>query len=582
MRILILFFFIIFLNAEEISNYYIKVNVLNDGKLNIQENILYDFSPNQRHGIYRNIPLNNNSVDLKSIYQDNAPANYEIIYSNNDIVFKIGDPDRLLTSKHLYKIEYSIDRAVFKKDNNFNAISLNVIGTGWKVDINNIDIDIFLPPKLATAKFKVFIGNRGSNEEYKFIKISSTHYKIIKKHLKPHQGITFDLYFDKNLINVKTLSIIWEIIFVILFSLGIYFYYSKHKIPYIAISAQYYPPKDLDVLKVGLLIDQIADSQDFSSAILDLATKGYLKIKTEQKEVLGVFNKKIIILEKLKEDDGLDFDEKKLFNTLFYEKREFVLGQKDVTIATRLRNMISLVNEWLYEWSLKEGYMKENPKKAKASFLLKSSIPIIIALAFALKEMISFYGSMAIIGVVSAVFSIIAIIIFFQKGIISKIFGIIFLGVSLIILFSSGINIINPFSIVMLSVIPLFVFSNKISSYSIKGINRLKYLLGLKEFILKVEKDKLEFLLKENPNYLDEMLPYAVLFGAKHWFDFYDEFNIESNWYIGEKTYFYGLDEDIISSFEDSANYTESNNSDSFSGGGSVGGGSGGGGGGSW
>ena len=582
MRLILLFFFIVFLNAEEISKYDVIVKIENDGKLDITENILYDFGNNQKHGIFRNIPLNNNKIDLISINQDNKSANYKILYENNDVVYKIGDANILLSGKHLYKIHYTIDRAVFKKDDKLNAISLNVIGTGWKVPIKNITIDIYLPSKLSNAEFKLFVGNKGSTTEYPYTKLSSTHYKIEKKFLSPHQGITFDLYFDKNLIKTKNLSNNIAILFLIIFTIGLYIYYSKHKIPYIATSPQYYPPKDLDILQAGLLIDQVADNKDFSSAILELATKGYLKINVTKEKLLGIFNSETIILEKLKEAEGLQYSQLSLFSALFANEDRFILGQEDVKIARRLKNMVSKVNNWLYEWSVKEKYMKENPKKARIFFIIKTGLVAMIGIIIALFQMVNFYGDMAIFELVPVIFMIIGIILFSQDGIFIKIFALAFIAIPLIILLSSNIPLLNPLTISILTILPIMIFSKKISNYSIKGIRKLKYLLGLKEFILRVEKQKLEYLIKENPNYLDEMLPYAVLFGAKHWFSFYNEFNVETNWYEGDSIYFYRLGDDLYKSFNTTANYTESNGSDSFSGGGSVGGGSGGGGGGSW
>jgi len=582
MRLVLLLFFIVFLNAEEISKYDVIVKIENDGKLDITENILYDFGNNQKHGIFRNIPLNNNKIDLISINQDNKSANYKILYENNDVVYKIGDANILLSGKHLYKIHYTIDRAVFKKDDKLNAISLNVIGTGWKVPIKNITIDIYLPSKLSNAEFKLFVGNKGSTTEYPYTKLSSTHYKIEKKFLSPHQGITFDLYFDKNLIKTKNLSNNIAILFLIIFTIGLYIYYSKHKIPYIATSPQYYPPKDLDILQAGLLIDQVADNKDFSSAILELATKGYLKINVTKEKLLGIFNSETIILEKLKEAEGLQYSQLSLFSALFANEDRFILGQEDVKIARRLKNMVSKVNNWLYEWSVKEKYMKENPKKARIFFIIKTGLVAMIGIIIALFQMVNFYGDMAIFELVPVIFMIIGIILFCQDGIVIKIFALSFIGMSLIFLLANNIPLLNPLTISILTIIPIMIFSKKISNYSIKGIRKLKYLLGLKEFILRVEKQKLEYLIKENPNYLDEMLPYAVLFGAKHWFSFYNEFNVNTNWYEGDSIYFYRLSDDLYKSFNTTANYTESNGSNSFSGGGSVGGGSGGGGGGSW
>ena len=500
---------------------------------------------------------------------------------------KIGNADTLLTGKHLYTIHYTMDMVVFKKTDELNAISFNAIGTGWKVDIKNIKIDINLPQKLQNAKLKFFSGNKGSTSSNLIIKkLSATHYEILKDKLLPHQGITFDIYFNKDLIKVKTLSFEWVYIYIIIFLIALYLYYSKHKIPYIAISPKYYPPKDLDILKVGLLLDQKADEKDISSAILELATKGYLKIETIKETTFKLFTKEVIILKKIKEvDENLDKDEKLLFKAIFPSKKDsFLLGEEDVKTANRLRNTIEMIDDWLYKWGEKNGYLKENPIKAKVIFIIKSVLVMLPFVGYAFYQSYMFYAEEMFVSIMLMVFIGVGIMVFMQEGIFPKLFGLFFVGMGIFI--SIGMQIqVTPFIISLIPLIFVLYFANKISVYSIKGINKLKYILGLKEFILKVEKDKLEFFLKENPNYLDEMLPYAVLFGANHWFSFYDEFNINKNWYEGESIYFYGLDRELSNQFNHTSNYTESSSSsssDSFSGGGSVGGGSGGGGGGSW
>ncbi len=583
MRVIILFLLVVFLQAEKIDKYDVNVHILEDGKLDIVEKIVYDFTPNKRHGIFRYIPLNKNIIKLISIKIDNHQANYEELYENNNIVFKIGDKDKLITGKHLYTIHYTIDKAVFAKNENQNGISLNVIGTGWKVDINNIKIDIFLPQKLKMAKLNFFSGQKGNTTHNLIIqKISPTHYIIKKDKLFPKEGITFDVIFDKNLIEVKKLSLTWVYIYSILLILLAYFYYQKHKIPYIATSAQYYPPKDLDILKVGILIDQIADEKDISTAILDLATRGYLKIEATKNTILKVFSTEVIVLTKLKEADGLDTDEKMLFNAIFYNSDQFILSQKDTSVALRLRNSITKIDSWLYDWAVRNKYFKENPNKTKTSFLLKFVLIALPFVLYAFYESYNFYGDLVFTQIVISLLVVIGLsVVILSKDIKSRLFGVVFTLFAGFIFMMSEAGV-STFILSILPFVFIVYFASKVSAYTPKGIEKLKYLIGLKEFILKVEKDKIEFLLKENPNYLDETLPYAVLFGAKHWFDFYDEFNIKPTWYYGENRYFSTLDRELYNEFHQTSHYTESSSSDSFSGGGSVGSGSGGGGGGSW
>ena len=571
MRIFIILFFIVFLNAEEIKQFNVYVNISKEGKLRVTEKILYDFKPHNRHGIFRNIPLNQNRINLIDVKMDNNYVNYETFYQNGDFVVKIGSKDRVINGTHLYTLTYSLDNVVFKKDKTHNAISLNAVGTGWNVNLKNIKVVIHLPAVLQNAKIEAFTGTKGSTNQIKLTKINNLTYEIDKKFLAPHEGITFDVVFDKNLIKIKKLQNGWVYLFLVIFSIGLYFYYTKHKIPDFSVSPQYYPPK-FDVLKTGVLIDQSADEKDFSAAILELATKGYLKIEDSKED-------KRFVLTKLKEGKDLDYDLQKLFYTLFSHLDKFILGTKDKRVSGRLKNAVLSINEWLYKWGVKSGYFFENPKKAKKIFFLKAFLAAFPFIGYAFFKTASFYQGDMFFLIIFSLFMIVGLIMIKT---VSKIMGVLFFLFSLLMLWGFNISLLNPFTLSLISILIIAYFSNKIGVYTQKGIASLKYILGFKEFVNRVEKDKIEVFLKENPNYLDEILPYAVLFGAKHWLNFYKEFNVTPKGYYGNRTVYLG--DDLYYSFKESSNYIENSSSgfDSFSGGGSVGSGSGGGGGGSW
>jgi len=567
MRFIIFLFFVVFLQAEQINKYDVNVHILDNGDMDIVEKILYDFSTDKRHGIFRNIPINKNIIDLISVSQDNKSVKYETYIEHDNLVIKIGKKDILLTAEHLYTIHYVIKRVVFKKNDNFNAISLNAIGTGWKVDINNINIDVYLPPKLSTAKFVVYVGEKGSVKKLNYQQITSTHYKIYISHLAPHEGITFDVIFDKNLIEIYKPNVIWIYIYLFIAMLGIYLYYLRYKMPYISKSPQYYPPKDLTILKSGLLIDEVADLKDISTAILELATKGYLKIEYKSG---GIFFKKLKNGENLKDEEAILFEQ--------------LLGDIEIGDIRYSKNVSidgNKINNWLYDWGVKEGYFFETLSALQFSFLFKIILFLSPFIGYAFYQNFGSNVNMIIDRAIMLVFIMIGIVIFFSEGFISKIVGTVFVSLALYMFYLG--SVIEYEYTILLSIIP-FIFamylSNKLSVYTAKGIKKLKYLLGLKEFILRVEKDKIERFLKEDPNYLDKMLPYAVLFGVEHWIDLYTEFDVDKSWYVGDSVMFAVLAEALY----DSLTKSETNEafSDSFSSGGSSGGGSGGGGGGSW
>jgi uncharacterized membrane protein len=125
-----------------------------------------------------------------------------------------------------------------------------------------------------------------------------------------------------------------------------------------------------------------------------------------------------------------------------------------------------------------------------------------------------------------------------------------------------------------------------------KGTKLLQKLLGFKEFIKTVEKDRLATFLKEDEHYFDKVLPYAIVFGiADTWKDKLKGLDVPPPaWYSGNYSTFNtaafmsSLDRSMneMSSTFYSSPSSSGSSGGSFSGGGSSGGGFGGGGGSSW
>jgi hypothetical protein len=73
-----------------------------------------------------------------------------------------------------------------------------------------------------------------------------------------------------------------------------------------------------------------------------------------------------------------------------------------------------------------------------------------------------------------------------------------------------------------------------------KGTELYQKLSGFKEFIRSVEKDRLREFLKQDENYFDKVLPYAIVFDvADRWKDKLKDLDIPPpKWYVGNYTTF--------------------------------------------
>lgn len=122
------------------------------------------------------------------------------------------------------------------------------------------------------------------------------------------------------------------------------------------------------------------------------------------------------------------------------------------------------------------------------------------------------------------------------------------------------------------------------------GIEMLEKLSGFKNFLKTVEKDRLESLVMDNPNYFYDILPFAYVFGiSDKWIKKFESISLQApSWYDSSDAFNISSFEAFMSSAMASAqgamssSPSSSSSSGGSSGGGSSGGGSGGGGGGSW
>src|SRR3989344_1868413 len=111
---------------EVINNFISTIIVQEDASIKVTEQIVYDFGLNQKHGIYRDIPityrtnLNDFSVRLKVLSVtdgDGAGYDYGVSKENNDIRIKIGDAEVLISGEHTYIITYTVNRAIIFNPN---------------------------------------------------------------------------------------------------------------------------------------------------------------------------------------------------------------------------------------------------------------------------------------------------------------------------------------------------------------------------------------------------------------------------------------------------------------------------------
>lgn len=559
--IFIFFLFVPNAHCWLINNYDVDITIEENGDLKITERLIVDFTFENKHGIYRDIPLDfvdpggkKHKLEVKDILVTDDKVNpYKTKISKwgNNLRIRIGDPNTFVSGIQNYVIRYKIKYALYNIGN-IDELYWNAIGTGWAVPIKEGITRVYLPfdnPSLQYACYTGAFGSRG--KDCKISKERNQIIFILTRPLSPHEGMTVAVGWPSGLIKFQTGAPWWKNpwIYVAIYipSLFAFLYWLwRNKGRDIGergvIQVQYEPPQDMTPLEAGTLIDEKTDTRDIVAEIIDLARRGYIKIIETEEERFLFGKKRDYIFERIKDFDSelqsKDYD-LKIVNAIF----EGAKRRKLSDLKKKFYSSIPGITKSVFTILTKKGLFTENPMSVKGKY------------------------------------AILAFIVFFLT-----IFGTIAFGAS---------QITPPFPFLVsgiVTAISLFIFGQFMPRKTLRGTSIKEYLKGYEEFISRVEKNVIEKLFPPDkiPEIFEKNLPFAIAFGeAEKWANAFEGLFVEPpNWYQGRGSFSPTSFAYSMNSFTTEASQIISSaprSSGSGSGGGGFsGGGGGGGGGGSW
>jgi uncharacterized membrane protein YgcG len=135
-------------NRERVTSMWVGAEIRADGSARITEVIDYDFGHSgDSHGIYRDVPGSPFEGDDVSVSLDGHKVPWEDTYGDyyRDVTgeeqladrLKVGDPDRLVSGVHRYRIQYTLPEVV-----KGGRLAWDAVGTGWKVDRSRVEIHV--------------------------------------------------------------------------------------------------------------------------------------------------------------------------------------------------------------------------------------------------------------------------------------------------------------------------------------------------------------------------------------------------------------------------------------------------------
>jgi uncharacterized membrane protein len=543
--------------SERITSFAGEIRVNPDSSINVTENIQYDFGENQKHGIFRDIPVkykarggnfNLRISNIRVTDENGKSYNFKISYPGENVEIKIGDADKYVSGEKNYVINYTIRRAVnYFPDH--DELYWNFTGDEWKIPIESASVKVILPENTKeNLQAKCFEGVFGSTNECGASADGNIlEYKSTKAY-DAGEGMTIVAGWPKGITpEPGFLQKFWEIakdnwtlfVPILVFAFMFRLWWKKGRDPKGrgTIIAQYESPDKLAPAEIGTMVDGSADNQDISSTIIDLAVRGFLKIKrTEEKGFLGIKSTEYTFMRLKNEEPERDF-EKKVISGIFGGAKEKKLSD----LKNKFYETLSEVKSQLYKGVADKGYYVSNPNNTRTLWL--------------------------VIGVISG-------------GFLAGIFGALQGGWGV----ASGI----------VSGIIVLVFGWLMPAVTKKGAELKENILGFKNFLSVTETDRLKFhnAPEKNPQMFEKFLPYAMVLGVeKEWArQFEGIYNQQPDWYEDSSGRMFNamVLSSMVSDFNGTAMTTMSSQPSSAAGGGSGfsggggGGGFGGGGGGSW
>lgn len=562
-NIVLIIFTIIFIFASSINmtfamggyetlNYDVDITVGKDNSFKYVENIRVDF-PNQRHGIYRNIPLSK-LYRIRDV--DVVGDKFETSKEKNNLILKIGQENKLILGEKKYSIRYTL-RGLKNKNPQNDYLYLDILPFSWESPLNNAKVRIKFPKDFPMDDIKTMTGKYGDKTDGNFgnFKISKEKHEIYfeAKDLPAGVGATIkqDLpegYWKGAYAGKIYLEYLAVFALVLIFGITLLLRYKVGRNPSLVTPVSFYPPEGMNSLETGYFIDGYVDNSDVISLFFYLANKGFIDIIKNEDERYSI---------KLKE---LPEGEKDYINIFLMEI--FNIGN----IADCDISMIEPV--YIDEMEgftdivagIKEGVKNEftggkriYTKKSKfadtiSNILLFVGISLIPILAYFFDERESLVlltvPGIAVV-ITYAAFITLSSSYYYRKSrrgsktflmfIISGITYLIGAGGLLWIIANRFYSpSLNGIYVVFVILMPFLIIGMRTRSKW--SMDRLGEILGFKDFIKNAELDKLNKLIEENPNYFYEVLSYAYVFGlTKKWASHFENIDIQKpGWYHSE------------------------------------------------
>ncbi|MGN0824115.1 MAG: DUF2207 domain-containing protein [Candidatus Coproplasma sp.] len=523
-----------------IKRYDVDYTINADRTMQVEEYTTILFEGYDSTGHVHLIPVNagDRVRDLK-VYEVIDGKDSSVDYTVTDeysgyIAADIGDYSNKTGQTHTYKLTYTY---AITKPTNDNAIFLNAIGFGWDCEIEQANITLRLPDGFKADgscyyKGKTTVGSPvAAYTQGNVISLSV-------ENLARENGVTFDLYFNEGVLATKTettpylLLIIGGVLLIVIIVVKLLCFNKGGIAPVTNVEA----PDKMDPLEMGKLVDNKVDKSDVTSLIFYWANNGNLKIDLSDEKDVTL----IRISQHLPEN--APEHQKIMFESLFAKGEMVNVKSLTNSFYTTVESVTKKVNS-------EHGNLYTGSSYAAAFIfallgaLFMGLTPLLYGMLTISLKFINFISLFALIPAF-AVFMLMQPVIYgrYKKKKTASLISLIGVAALCVLFTLLYVLLVPSYIIEILPKILLCAFGFAIVILSVTLISRtddyteqLNKILGFKDFIESVEKDRLETMMEENPELYYKVLPYAQVLGVSDvWEDKFKSININPpSWAVG-------------------------------------------------
>lgn len=598
--------------TERILSFHSRIVVHPDASLTVTETIsVNSLGQEIKRGIVRDFP-----TKYQDKYGQTVRVGFEIVEirragqleayhtekAANGVRIFIGQKDVLLPpGKHTFTITYRTTRQLgFFQD--YDELYWNVTGTGWTFPIDAVQAVVELPPGTRITQYAAYTGPFGARGQDFRVRYDGAGNMVFTttRGLAPQEGLTIAVAWPKGVVrapsameqqiswlkdNGPVLAVWLGFVGLLGYYLSIWFRVGRDPARG-TIIPRFEPPQGFSPAAVRFLMRMGFDNRAFAAAVLDMAVRGFLRIK----ETDGSF-----VLEK-KGAASLPEDEEGLGRSLFHGRSALSISQTyQATLATArdaLKNTLAKMIDKIY-FKTNVGYLWPG--------LLITAL--MLGALFLVADDAAAAGGSILFFVVAGVILTVFLFLWQSSGWGIRLFFLVFASVWTLpaVLFLPAAAFGSKWvSLALAGVLALhFLFHYLLKAPTRQGRQIMDEIEGFKMYLSVAEQERLEQLHppEKTPELFEKYLPYALALNVEN--EWTAQFAAvlaaaavagqayTPGWYQGNSwspdrfgTFAHSLGSSLVSTIASAS--TPPSSSSGSGGGGSSGGGGGGGGGSGW